>query len=285
MMLCCPSTTDNKVTKKELSKALHDAVAAAKEGSSSSNAELSILSEDRYEEILDVFVDAFQKDPMVSYLVNLGDDVNKFDDKQKELFKVYSRAFLGWVQRVVMKRQKGFTLGALKDDDNNNNNKKKKRVVGAISIVPSGQPYMTICDMISNSFEISMPTMDRKTKREYGPYAAERLMALSIVDEKRKEIMMNHEQRRRYIFVQVVGVLTSCHGQKIGSKMLRLLMNVADSLEAYMYLETESLENESMYKHFGFYTQETVDVSVEKDTSTGSNTSLRMYLMIRDPKV
>lgn len=63
--------------------------------------------------------------------------------------------------------------------------------------------------------------------------------------------------------------------------MLQLLFNVAQELNAQVYLETESKENEQLYQHFGFQTLEVFDLFVKGDVDIESNHQ-KMYLMRRD---
>merc|ERR1712176_1553366 len=96
----------SKLTKKELSIALEDVVVAG-------DPEVSLLSPNQgdFDAAMDVWVDAFRKDPLALYLANLGSDADSFDDSQKKLQTAFTRNFLGWVNRLVSIRKKGFIVG------------------------------------------------------------------------------------------------------------------------------------------------------------------------------
>lgn len=256
-----------ELTKKELSLALEDVV--------SGYPGVSLLSPNQgdHEAAIDVWTDAFRKDPLALYLLNLGSNADTFDLTQKQLQTAFTRNFLGWPNRLIAIRKKGFVVGIR----GKINGTTEPPLVGAVSLLPSSQRLYTFWDIVSNVIAIGAPpTLGGKTKKEYGPFAEKRFNAMDILEKKRHATMIG--PRKRYIYVQTVGILSSHHGQGFGGNLLRLVLRVADSLDAYLYLETESAENESFYKHFGFQTIETVDLSVE-----GDNETLRMYLMVRNP--
>mmetsp|Transcript_31558 Transcript_31558/g.66385 ORF Transcript_31558/g.66385 Transcript_31558/m.66385 type:complete len:93 (+) Transcript_31558:3-281(+) len=89
------------------------------------------------------------------------------------------------------------------------------------------------------------------------------------------------EGTKRWIHLQSIGVLSDQHGKGYGKKMLQLLAQTANSLHASIYLETDSENNESMYKHFGFHTVEKVNLCVSGDGSPTADCTC--YLMRKDP--
>lgn len=265
------SKVASEVTKKELLLALEDVVVTGGDPA------VSLLSPNQgdYDAALDVWVDAFRKDPLMLYAMNLGSDADSFNDSQKQLQMDFLRNFLGWPNRLIAIRKKGFVIGIRNKD--NVTTTDEPTFAGAVSLLPSSQRLYTFWDIVSNVIAIGPPTtVGGKTKNEYGPFAEKRFNAMDILEKKKHSIM--NGPRKRYIYVQTVGVLSSYHGKGYGGKMLRMVFNVADSLDAYLYLETESAENESFYKHLGFETIETLDLSVEGDDETQT-----MYLMVRNP--
>ena len=119
------------------------------------------------------------------------------------------------------------------------------------------------------------PTHSRKTKGDYCENARKRLDALNLLVKKKANHM---KDETRWLYLPGIGVHPSHQGKGHGTRMLKLLNEVSASLGTPVYLETESEGHESMYKRFGYRTLEKVDLSVPGDPS-----SLRMYLMRRDP--
>lgn len=265
------SPKGNKVTKQELLQALGDVV--------KKDSAISVLSKKDYDDTIEVWVDAFQYDPMTAWCVNFdGVDHHKakdqFNNQQKQLLNQNNRIFFQWPHACIAKRNKGCTIGVF--DDNS------QQLVGAVSMVPSSKSIFTFWDLVCNVITVGpMPTQVKKTKDQYGPFAEKRLYEMDKLSKRMKAHMNESNERRRYIYIQTVGVLTAYHGKGIGGKLMRTISQVADTLDSYLYLETESLENKSFYQHFGFYTAETLDLSVEGDTS--DHKTLTMYLMIRNP--
>lgn len=279
--------TTKKVTNQELSQAIEDVllIGDSKDNDSSSASKLSLLNEEHFKETINLWVDAFQKDPMAAWLVDLGDhyDVeNSFNDEQKKLLDLNTENFFSWPHRLIVKRKKGFVIGVTTKGSGEEEKDENEKLVGAMSLVPSSQTLFTIWDIVSNLLTIGMPpVVSWKTKKQYGPFAEKRFNVVNKLAERQKALMTNHDERKRFVYVQTVGMATSCQGKGMGGKLLRTITSVADSMDAYLYLETESEENESFYQHYGFHTEETIDFKVDGDESDWP--TLKMYLMIRNP--
>ena len=266
-----------KVTTAELSQALQDVI--------KNDDQMSFLSKPSYDEILDTWIDSFQEDPLAVWLMNFGDDVRKFDTTQRKLMTDFEKSFLSWPARPVILRRKGLTIGLTTPNGTNNDDptkeeSTKKQLAGAMAVVPSAVRVNTFWDIVTNMYHIGPPPMlHGKTKKLYGQHSSKRFSSLKSLDN-RKAVIMKGE-RKRYIYLFVLGVRMSHHGQGLGGKLMRTVVQAADSLNAYLYLETESAENESFYQHYGFYTHETQDFKAKGDTS--DNATYRMYLMVRNP--
>ena len=63
--------------------------------------------------------------------------------------------------------------------------------------------------------------------------------------------------------------------------MFRTMFGATDSLGVPVYLETESRENEAMYRHLGFETVDTLTLKAKGDTSPDAE--FEMYCMLRLP--
>jgi len=118
-----------------------------------------------------------------------------------------------------------------------------------------------------------------KEKINYGVHADKRLVSLEALTKRKMKLM---KDETRYIYVQTLGVMSEHQGKGYGGKLLRKILDIADSMGAILYLETESKSNEALYHHFGFETVETLDLQGKGDTT---NAKLTMWLMLRRPKV
>ena len=77
-------------------------------------------------------------------------------------------------------------------------------------------------------------------------------------------------------------IIENYSGKGHGKKLLKFVVEVAESLGAAVYLETETEKLEGMYRRFGFNTIETFEMQVQGDETPGAR--LKMYCMRRDPK-
>ena len=57
---------------------------------------------------------------------------------------------------------------------------------------------------------------------------------------------------RDYIYLTILSEKKERQGKGIGGKLLRLVIDGCDQEGLPIYLETETVENVQMYKHFGF---------------------------------
>jgi len=246
---------------------------------------ISIISKEQFDSVIDVITDAFQKDPAMIWLASEArDETNEVQQMIKYL--------CSWINRPILIRGKGIVIG-VKDDGRgeirhtasgttlqNNND----RIVGAVSLLPSSQENDSIIDVLSNALSLGIPPMHKsRWKKLYGPISAQRLDYTDILKKKQKHIMLQTLKHPKFIYVQQIGVLTEFQGKGVGKKLLNMVIQIAESLgDTALYLETESEENESLYKHFGFKTIETIDMVVPGDNHTDAKQT--MWLMVRAPK-
>lgn len=247
----------SSLTVKELTKAI---TAAA-----STSASITLLSESDENAALDVLADAFIQDPMMVWIAGLSDDD---PNRQAKMYAVIHN-LMGWVCHRLINGDRGIALG-ITDKGNNS-------LVGVMSLASSSHHKGGILDWIQSMFKFGAPPM-YKRKEDYCPSSAKRLDALSIIVKKRSHLM---KDTKRWIYVQSIGVHSLHHGKGYGKQMLQLLFNVAQELNAPVFLETESKDNEGMYQHFGFRTLEVVDLFVQGDEDIESNHQ-KMYMMRRD---
>lgn len=219
-----------------------------------------VLSKKDTSDLVDVFSDAFYNDPMVNYVGYIQDTASDKEKCKKDLLKF----MFGWMTTDIVKQKYGMGLGV----------KQNGILVGGILVVPSGcDERESVFTVIRRLFQTGFPPTENK--KDFHPFASKRLNQLTDIVTRRLQLLkeLGH---KRYIYIQTVGVKTTEQGKGIGKKLLQLISDAGTSLNAPVFLETESKENESMYIHLGFRTLEELTVKVPDDKG-----SLVMYLMIK----
>jgi len=234
------------ISKEELNQALNKHL--------TSYSGISFLSKSDEDSALDVFADAFKEDPMLAWVAELDDDD---PNKTQKMLKL-GRSLHAYINHSYIIGTRGVALGV----------RSKQNLVGCMSISPSSCATRTqMWDDLIAMFKFGPPPM-YKEKGEYGPHSKKRLEKLAMLTKKRNEHMKGI---KRWIHLQTLGVSFDHHGKGHGKKMLQLLIKTADMLYASIYLETESENNESLYKHFGFHTLEVTTLRVPGDDSPTAN--------------
>ena len=238
----------------------------------SDDANLVILEANDTKTALDVWTDAFQKDPMMCWVGGL--EHNNPPASTKAARVDIARYMLSWINDDLLNGRRGFTIGIRNS---------QQELVGAMSMAPSTHAFMGIWDTIRMVVKNGRPPMDIGSEKEqYCDNAMERLNALAVIDKARDRQMNVEGKHAKWLYLQTIGVHTDYQGKgKYGSKMLRFIQQAATSMNAAIYLETESKENVSMYQHFGFETLEELSVSVPGDDR--QDATLVMYLMRWSP--
>mmetsp|Transcript_22845 Transcript_22845/g.40746 ORF Transcript_22845/g.40746 Transcript_22845/m.40746 type:complete len:258 (+) Transcript_22845:1-774(+) len=226
---------------------------------------ISFLSKSDEDNALDVFADAFKEDPMIAWVAELDDDD---PNKTQKMLKL-GKSMHAYVNHRHIIGARGVALGVRSNQTN---------LVGCMSLSPSScATKRQMWDDLIAMFKFGLPPM-YKEKGVYGPHSKKRLEKLEVLTKKRKDHMKGI---KRWIYLQALGVSFDHHGKGHGKKMLQLLLQTADMLNASIYLETESENNESLYKHFGFQTLEVMTLRVPGDDSSTANCT--MWLMRKTP--
>jgi len=227
---------------------------------------ITILTKDDQEEFVNVLADSFSEDPMLQWVADLPEESSA--DKRHATLLDLSTYIFGL---NVMTIKRGTVMG-VKDSDN--------CIQGVMCVIPSGSRFSTTWDILWHTLKKGLPPMYKsKTKADYGKMSAKRLDSLDGLTKRRKILMKNYTQ---WIHLQTIGVHRLHQGKGVGGKLLRSLIAAADASQAAIYLETESAENEALYKYFGFRTLEKFKLFVPGDKSEDSHFSC--WLMVRDPK-
>lgn len=258
-LFCNKNYGEKKLSREDLYSAL--------EYSIDSNDEIDFLNSHHYGETLEIFADSFQNDPLMKWFEGGGNVQSTESKRTKEMIK----SLFPYTYRATLVRKKGIVLGVKEIKD-------ASTYSGAMVLKPSGAVHNSFVDNMSAFFATGPPMMYRpKDKDKFGPMAIKRLEKAAILEKKRDQIMESINEK--YIYIQTIGVLTSHQGKGLGGKLLNMIILTAEKLGVPLYLETESKENESLYKHFNFKTHETYDLNVDGDKS--DDATLTMYLMVR----
>lgn len=233
---------------------LNEAIIASQKQGDSPN--ISFVSKADEDAVLDVYADAFSKDPMFLWVAGLDKDD---PDRKQKMFDLTRYLFAYMHQRVFRKKKVGTVLGirpsAADPADSGH--------VGYVTLFPSSQSQHGVLDHLFSLWRYGMPPVYKRGEKEkFGPLAAKRLELLGKIDKARLKHMKGSP---RWIYLATIGVSSDHHGQGYGSKLLRMVGSTADSLGVPVYLETESRDLEAMYKHFGFRTVEELVLRVPGD--------------------
>jgi len=252
-----PTTTmRGQLSKRELNKALNTHLY---------DSDISFLSKPEEDYALDILADAFKDDPMFSWMAGLEEDDPERDQKMYKLCRILN----AYVNHRYFTGSRGVALGV----------RTTESLVGCMTLAPSSCSKERTVDHIIAMIKYGAPPMYKsKEKSKYGPYSLQRMQKLNVLLEKRKDHMKG---TKRWIQLQSIGVRSEQQWKGYGKKMLQLLTQTANSLNASIYLETDSESNESLYKHFGFHTVEKVNLCVLGDDSPTAN--FTVFCMRKDP--
>lgn len=227
------------------------------------------------EEALKVISKAFREpyDPMFKWFIDGCDPKPKTDAEFKERYDLQTDYMIKFVN--IPRLTKGVVLIVRDINDSSDTSK----IVGVAGIQVPNVELDTVRNLLSLIGKLGAPP-SQKFSKEWGDVPHERLSKMGELKKKREEIMKEYDGN--YWYLGSIGVLQESRGQKRGSCLLKSLCNIADEDNLAIYLETESEENESMYKHFGFKTKEVFNFGTDNDHK--NNTMCKLWLMERPPK-
>jgi len=133
---------------------------------------------------------------------------------------------------------------------------------GVMAITPHDKPMTFLRIIRSGAFLISMKLAS--LKKMMG--AVEKAM-----EEEKKNLNIDP-----YIYLFTIGVSREFQGKGFGGKLLRAVIEKADTERKPMYLETQNEKNVSLYEKYGFYVTKKIDLP--------EPLNLPMWLMVRDAK-
>ena len=131
---------------------------------------------------------------------------------------------------------------------------------GVMAIAPYDKEMTTLRVILSGAFFLSMKISKEAKKME---------VLSNAVEEAKKSLNLG-----TYIHLLIMGVSTEFQGKGFGGKMLRALIEKAETERTPIYLETQKEENVNFYEKYGF--------SVKKKIILPEPLNLPMWLMVRD---
>jgi len=133
---------------------------------------------------------------------------------------------------------------------------------GVMAIAPHDKDMTTWTIIRSGAFFLSMKIADEAKKME---------VLNSAVEEAKKSLNLGS-----YIHLLMMGVSQEFQGKGFGGKLLRALIEKAETEKKTIYLETQKENNVNFYEKYGF--------SVKKKIILPEPLNLPMWLMVRDVK-
>lgn len=218
--------------------------------------------------VRELMADVFIDDPMMEWIADIP---NGDREGKRELVRMMNSNLSGWINRPILARNKGAGIGVTDS---------KGVLCGAITVVPSAVNHESFVDSITNLLCVGVPPMFAGShKHDFGPMAGKRLKSLENLTKKRNIEMPKINSR--WIYVQQFGILDSHRGHGLGRYLLeKIVLGAADSLQAPVYLETETNRTEAFYHHLGFRTADTYELCGDGDTAQSGYT---MYCMLYLP--
>jgi ribosomal protein S18 acetylase RimI-like enzyme len=136
------------------------------------------------------------------------------------------------------------------------------KVEGVMAITPHDTDMTTWRIIRSGSFFLSLKISKEAKKME---------ILSNAVEEAKKSLNLDP-----YIHLLIMGVSQEFQGKGFGGKLLRALLEKAETEKKSIYLETQKEENVTFYEKYGF--------SVKKKIILPEPLNLPMWLMLRDVK-
>ena len=133
---------------------------------------------------------------------------------------------------------------------------------GVMAIAPHDKEMTTLRVILSGSFFLSMKISKEAKKME---------ILSKAVEEAKKSLNLDP-----HIHLLIMGVSQEFQGKGFGKKLLRALIEKAQTEKKSLYLETQKEENITFYEKHGF--------SVKKKIMLPEPLNLPMWLMLKDVK-
>ncbi len=133
---------------------------------------------------------------------------------------------------------------------------------GVMAITPHDKDMTALRVIRSGAFFLSMKIADEAKKMK---------VLSNAIEEAKKSLNLGP-----YIHLLIMGVSQEYQGKGFGGKLLRAVIEKAETERKPIYLETQKEENINFYEKYGF--------SVKKKIILPEPLNLPMWLMVRDAK-
>jgi ribosomal protein S18 acetylase RimI-like enzyme len=133
---------------------------------------------------------------------------------------------------------------------------------GVMAIAPYGKDMTALRIIRSGAFFLSMKISNEAKKFK---------ILSDAIEEAKKSLNLNP-----YIHLLIMGVSQQYQGKGFGGKLIRAIIEKAETEKKPIYLETQKEDNVKLYKKYGF--------SVKKKIILPEPLNLPMWLMFRDAK-
>jgi ribosomal protein S18 acetylase RimI-like enzyme len=133
---------------------------------------------------------------------------------------------------------------------------------GVMAIAPHDKDMTALRIIRSGAFLLSMKIASEAKKMK---------VLSTTIEEAKKSLNLGS-----YIHLLIMGVSQEFQGKGFGGKLLRAIIEKAETERKPIYLETQKEENVNLYEKYGF--------SVKKEIILPEPLNLPMWLMVRDVK-
>jgi GNAT superfamily N-acetyltransferase len=133
---------------------------------------------------------------------------------------------------------------------------------GVMAIAPYGKDMTALRIIRSGAFFLSMKISNEAKKMK---------VLSNAIEEAKKSLNLEP-----YIHLLIMGVSQEYQGKGFGGKLIRAIIEKAETERKPIYLETQKEENVNLYEKYGF--------SVKKKIILPEPLNLPMWLMVRDAK-
>ncbi|KAJ3099835.1 hypothetical protein HDU96_010545 [Phlyctochytrium bullatum] len=222
--------------------------------------QLEVLTSKDKEECIDLLISSFSDpgDPLALWLSHVP---GATEEENKSRLKT----IFGYMVRLTNSPifDNGVVLGS---------RNAQGKLVGVMFCRVPGNPSTTTWDLLWGLWSFGLPP---PYVNSWGECAA-RFKCLDTLVSTSKQVTTGFN--KNYFYVQAFGILPEGRGKGLARRFMKALFEVADAQRVPVYLETESEENEALYKHFGFETLKKLDIA-----SASCTQKMDMWFMARMP--
>lgn len=218
--------------------------------------------------IIDLIVDSFtgtvetpldSLDPLMLWVVN--EDGLSREELQSRLTEM-TIFMMKWVNLPIFERGIVLTVSS-----------ESGELAGVATLVPPDVNQFSMFTHLGLMFKLGMPPCAKNTKL-WGSASNQRFDSLMVIETINRKY---YKQFGGFWYLQTLGTSQKFRGKGYGGRLMRTICRISDQYNKCVYLETESVQNEKLYRKYGFETLEKPWVGAK-----GAK-EFQMYCMIRRP--